>query len=96
MKIGRREKITGRTLSECALGVIGVGKFGKAVLRRFLRASSLYPPVVFRYWYKVVQAVFSGLGLEALFLSYRRARRRLQHVNARVIIGDQGVELQRG
>ena len=74
--------------------LIDAGRYGEAV-RRFLRASSLYPPVVFRYWYKVVQAVFSGLGLEALFLSYRHTRRRLQHVNARVIIGDQGAELQR-
>jgi len=74
--------------------LIDASRYGEAV-RRFRRASSLYPPVVFRYWYKVVQAVFSGLGLEALFLSYRHTRRRLQHVNARVIIGDQGAELQR-
>ena len=34
MKTGRWEKITGRSLSECTLGVIGVGNCGKAVLRR--------------------------------------------------------------
>lgn len=34
MKAGRWEKIPGRSLSECALGVIGVGNCGKAVLRR--------------------------------------------------------------
>ncbi|MFW5714696.1 MAG: phosphoglycerate dehydrogenase, partial [Brevefilum sp.] len=34
MKSGRWEKINGKTLSECALGVIGVGNVGKAVLRR--------------------------------------------------------------
>lgn len=34
MKAGRWEKINGRTLSECTLGVIGVGNVGKAVLRR--------------------------------------------------------------
>jgi len=34
MKAGYWEKIPGRTLSECALGVVGVGKIGKAVLRR--------------------------------------------------------------
>ena len=72
--------------------LIDAGRYGEAV-RRFLRASS-YPPVVIRYWYKVIHAVFSGLGLEALFLGYRRARRRIQHVNARVIVGDQGAELQ--
>ena len=34
MKSGRWEKISGRTLSECTLGVIGVGNIGKAVTRR--------------------------------------------------------------
>jgi len=34
MKAGKWEKIPGRALSECALGVIGVGNIGKAVVRR--------------------------------------------------------------
>lgn len=34
MKNGRWEKTPGRSLSECTLGVIGVGNVGKAVLRR--------------------------------------------------------------
>ncbi len=34
MKAGRWEKIAGRALCECSLGVIGVGNIGKAVLRR--------------------------------------------------------------
>ncbi|GAB4580914.1 MAG: phosphoglycerate dehydrogenase [Anaerolineales bacterium] len=34
MKQGKWEKIPGRSLSECTLGVIGVGNCGKAVLRR--------------------------------------------------------------
>jgi D-3-phosphoglycerate dehydrogenase len=34
MKEGRWEKILGRSLSECSLGVIGVGRIGRAVLRR--------------------------------------------------------------
>jgi D-3-phosphoglycerate dehydrogenase len=34
MRVGRWEKIRGRSLSECSLGVIGVGNIGKAVLRR--------------------------------------------------------------
>jgi D-3-phosphoglycerate dehydrogenase / 2-oxoglutarate reductase len=34
MKMGGWQKIPGRSLSECTLGVIGVGNIGKAVLRR--------------------------------------------------------------
>lgn len=34
MKTGKWEKIPGRSLAECTLGVIGVGNVGKAVLRR--------------------------------------------------------------
>ena len=34
MKVGRWDKIIGKTLSECTLGVVGVGRIGKAVLRR--------------------------------------------------------------
>ena len=34
MKAGKWEKIPGRTLSECTLGIIGVGNIGKAVTRR--------------------------------------------------------------
>jgi D-3-phosphoglycerate dehydrogenase len=34
MKAGRWEKLRGRSLSECTLGVVGVGNVGKAVLRR--------------------------------------------------------------
>jgi D-3-phosphoglycerate dehydrogenase len=34
MKAGNWQKIQGRSLSECTLGVIGVGNIGKAVIRR--------------------------------------------------------------
>lgn len=34
MKSGKWEKIPGKTLSECTLGVIGVGNIGKAITRR--------------------------------------------------------------
>jgi D-3-phosphoglycerate dehydrogenase / 2-oxoglutarate reductase len=34
VKAGKWEKIPGRSLSECTLGVVGVGNIGKAVLRR--------------------------------------------------------------
>jgi len=34
MKTGKWEKIPGRTLNECSLGVVGVGNIGRAVTRR--------------------------------------------------------------
>jgi D-3-phosphoglycerate dehydrogenase len=34
MKSGKWEKISGKTLSECTLGVVGVGNIGRAVTRR--------------------------------------------------------------
>jgi D-3-phosphoglycerate dehydrogenase / 2-oxoglutarate reductase len=34
LKSGHWEKIPGRSLSECTLGVVGVGRIGKAVIRR--------------------------------------------------------------
>jgi D-3-phosphoglycerate dehydrogenase len=34
MKAGKWEKLPGRALSECTLGVVGVGNIGKAVVRR--------------------------------------------------------------
>jgi D-3-phosphoglycerate dehydrogenase len=34
MKTGRWQKLPGRSLSECSLGVIGLGNVGKAVIRR--------------------------------------------------------------
>jgi D-3-phosphoglycerate dehydrogenase len=34
VKSGHWEKVPGRSLSECTLGVVGVGKIGKAVIRR--------------------------------------------------------------
>jgi D-3-phosphoglycerate dehydrogenase len=34
VKAGHWEKLLGRTLNECTLGVVGVGKIGKAIIRR--------------------------------------------------------------
>ena len=57
--------------------LIDAGRYGEAV-RRFGTAFSKHPPTVARYWYKVVQAVFSALGLSPLFLWYRDTRRSLR------------------
>ena len=47
MKRGEWEKIPGKALSECTLGVIGVGNIGKAVTRR-ARAFGMHGAVVER------------------------------------------------
>jgi len=57
--------------------LIDAGQFGSA-LRHIGRASLLHPWTVLRYWYKVVQAGLSFVGLAGLFEWYRRTRRRLR------------------
>jgi len=60
-----------------------------------IKALWRYPPIVARYWYKVVQACLSAIGLEGLFFSYRNLRRRFQYGDQRVVLGDRGAELKR-
>ncbi len=72
---------------------IDAGQHREAV-GRWWQALRRDPAVPRRYWYKVVQAVFSALGLEWAFMTYRRARRRLQHRRQRVIIGAHGAVLE--
>jgi len=48
-------------------------------LSHFSQGFRLRPGVVLRYWYKVTQALMGAVGLEPLFLAYRRLRRRVQH-----------------
>lgn len=70
--------------------LIDAGAFDEA--RRHLRlAAGFHPPTLLRYWYKLVQAWGSSHGLEAAFLWYRRARRRLQYRGVR---GSPDVPLQ--
>jgi glycosyltransferase involved in cell wall biosynthesis len=86
-------RIQGSLDAFAARRLIDAGRYREAV-GRFTRAFRYYPPVVLRYWFKVVQAVFSALGLSNLFFWYRRARRRLQFGDQWVAIGQYGAELQ--
>lgn len=56
--------------------LIDQGVYGTA-FRRILRGFFHHPGTVIRYWYKVVQAGFSAIGLGFLFELYRRTRRKL-------------------
>ncbi len=58
--------------------LIDSDEFGDAVRHLFF-ALRLHPPTVVKYWYKVVQAVFSALGLSGAFMWYRRSRRSVTH-----------------
>lgn len=58
--------------------LIDADEFGAAV-RHLTLAMRLHPPTVAKYWYKVVQAVFSALGLSEVFMWYRRSRRNVTH-----------------
>jgi glycosyltransferase involved in cell wall biosynthesis len=61
---------------------IDAGGHRRAV-RHLWRAWRLQPRTVLRYWYKVVQAVFSTLGLAPVFEWYQRMRRQVQYRGAR-------------
>jgi glycosyltransferase involved in cell wall biosynthesis len=68
----------------------------REAMGRFVLAFLQSPPVVLRFWYKVVQAFFSMLGLEQVFFTYRRVRRRLQHHGKYAVISERGAELTEG
>jgi len=87
-----RKQILGSLDVYAARRLIDSGQYRDAI-RRLIRAFRRYPSVVFRYWYKVVQAVFSALGFDWLFMWYRRTRRRIKFGKYRIVIGDRGAEL---
>ena len=60
-------------------------------LRHFRQALRLSPPAVGRAWYKVLQAAGGAIGLNPLFLAYRKARRKLQHRTQQLVVDGQGV-----
>lgn len=74
--------------------LIDAHRFREA-LGRMLKALTLKPTVVLRYWYKLIQASFSWIGFHRLFLFYRTCRRRLQFSGQNVIVGENGAELVR-
>ena len=51
----------------------------REALASFRAAFRIKPAVALRYWYKIFQALMGALGLEGLFMAYRRGRRRIQH-----------------
>jgi glycosyltransferase involved in cell wall biosynthesis len=56
----------------------------REALKHISRAISIHPPTVARYWYKLIQAAFSVVGLDPLFMWYRRTRRKLLYSGQRI------------
>jgi glycosyltransferase involved in cell wall biosynthesis len=63
--------------------LIDAGQYREA-FRRLMTGLRYHPRTVMRYWYKVVQAGGSALGLAWLFESYRNTRRKLQYRGATI------------
>ena len=70
--------------------LIDAGQPARA-LAHFRQALRLSPSTIGRAWYKVVQALGGAIGLNPLFMAYRRSRRKLQHRAQRLVVDDQGV-----
>jgi hypothetical protein len=64
----------------------------REALSHFWQAWKLSPVRVLRVWYKVLQALGGVIGLRALFMTYRRMRRKVQHGNKRLVVGDTGID----
>lgn len=62
-------------------------------LDHFWQAWRLSPKVVLRAWHKVVQAAGSTVGLDRLFLAYRKTRRRFQHHGQQLRLDEKGIHL---
>ena len=87
-----RQRVLASLDTFAARRLIDAGRYRDA-LGRFWNALGRYPPIVLRFWYKVIQALFSMFGLEALFFGYRRIRRWARYANHWVVINEGGAEL---
>ena len=75
MKAGKWNKLPGRALSECTLGVIGVGNIGKAVTRR-ARAFGMH--VLGNDIVEIDPAFVTETGIEMTGLEHLLGRERLR------------------
>ena len=65
----------------------------RLALKHFKQAARYAPGALLPVWYKLVQACGSALGLERLFMAYRRSRRSLQHRGQQLQVTGQGIQL---
>jgi glycosyltransferase involved in cell wall biosynthesis len=76
-----RRRVTANLECFCGRRMIDAGRHAQA-LRFFARGFVHSPIAALRYWYKIVQAAMGAVGLEAVFLWYRKMRREFQHRGA--------------
>jgi hypothetical protein len=63
----------------------------RLALRHFEQAFRLHPKAVLHFWYKVIQAALGSLGLEKMYLAYRKMRRKYQYQSRKLIVDNRGV-----
>jgi glycosyltransferase involved in cell wall biosynthesis len=78
-----KARVTAGLEAFCGRRLIDARQYPRA-LRHFARSLRADPRLAFRYWYKILQAGMGAIGLEGVFLWYRRARRRVQHSGVRL------------
>ena len=79
-----KERVDAGLMIFSARRLIDAGQF-RSAFRLLIEATMIHPRSVMRYWYKVVQAGFSAIGLGWAFELYRTTRRRAVHRGQRII-----------
>jgi glycosyltransferase involved in cell wall biosynthesis len=74
--------------------LIDAGQYAQA-LQHFVRALRADACLTSRYWYKILQAVMGAIGVEGVFVWYRRTRRRVQHGQTRLNVAGGSIRLDR-
>jgi glycosyltransferase involved in cell wall biosynthesis len=68
---------------------IDAGRY-KEALSFLWKAMQMHFPTAIKYWRKIIQALSGVIGLENLFLAFRRKRRSLQHHSRALIVDSSG------
>lgn len=63
----------------------------RLAMSHFKQAWKFSPPRVLKVWYKVLQASGGMIGLNSLFLAYRRIRRKVQYGTKHLVVKDSSV-----
>jgi len=67
----------------------------KNAIGHFKQAWRIKPRAVLALWYKWVQALGGVMGLDGLFLWYRKTRRKLTHRGKRLVVGENSVHWEK-